>query len=880
MTADKNKKTDEGQDEFAGYTPAMRQFLQIKRDNPNLLLLYRMGDFYETFFEDAELVHRILGLTLTSRSNSGNGAPIPMAGVPYASVDQYLVRLVNQGISVGVCEQLGVPGKGLMERKLSRIITPGTLTDENLLSERAESSLLAVNPSRKGAKIGLAWLVLSSGTFKTKEIASDELLNEISRISPSEILIPDRYRAEAENLGLTQTATALPDWHFDAVRAEKTIKDQFSVSTLEPFGIQDHELLISAAGVVLEYALQTQGTELPHVTSLVLETDNQHVNLDAATRRNLEIVSSLRGNQSNTLFSVVDHCRTSMGSRRLLSWLNSPVRSQETAKGRSDTVEVIAGSISNLEAFSEILKGIPDFERTASRIALATVKPRDLAALRDSLPAIQRLHALTLRLATPLAEELAGKLPIPSELHGLLCRALLPEPNSHLRDGDVIAQGYSEELDRLRELRDHSGKFLVDLEQREKQKTGITTLRVEYNSVHGYFIEVSKGQADKVPPEYRRRQTLKNVERFITPELKEFEDKAISAQERSKALEKELYDDLIAKCLPYCPGLLASAEAVSTLDCLYSLASHANDCRWVKPEFSDAAAIDIKGARHPVVEKTIESYIPNDCELNSRRRLLIITGPNMGGKSTYMRSIALIVLLAYTGSFVPADRAVIGPVDKILTRIGAADDLAKGLSTFMVEMTESAAIIRNATEQSLVLMDEVGRGTSTFDGLSLAGAIAEDLAINRRSMTLFATHYFELTQLEKVLGNVANVHVSATQTSRGIVFLHEIKEGPANQSYGIAVAKLAGIPRNIIKGAQKLLFKLEERAAKSDDPQLDLFLDTPNIPTEEEEETTAESADDVLARQVLELNLDDLSPRQAWEALGELQKTAASLKKD
>ncbi|MCD8338672.1 MAG: DNA mismatch repair protein MutS, partial [Burkholderiales bacterium] len=852
----------------------------IKKEHPGLLLLFRMGDFYECFFEDAEKIHNLLGLTLTSRGTDASGERIPMAGMPYMSLEQHLARLVGMGINVGICEQLGIPGKGLMERKLVRILTPGTLTDEGLLNEKSESCLLAITPSRKGERIALAWLILSSGVFKGLETAAEELGSETARICPSEILVPERFREEMERSTWNPAITFLPDWHFDSTRSEKLLQDQFGTATLEPFGLLEHPELISAAGAVIEYARQTQGSELPHITTIEIETDGENVNLDTATRRNLEISQPLRGGSSdNTLISTVDHCATTMGSRRLRLWLNSPTRSQEEAKKRNETIKAISDKATFLYSFAEVLKGMPDFERIATRIALGTVKPTDLASLRDALPALDRLSVLATEINTELSRNLAQWLLIDKDFHDLLVKALLQYPNSHLRDGDVIAKGYSTELDSLRNLRDHSGTFLTDLEKRERERTGIPNLRVEYNSVQGYFIEISKGQIDKVPENYRRRQTLKNAERYITDELKKFEEEAISAQERSKALEKELFEDLVKKCQPYCTHLLRAAEAVSILDSLYSLANHADANHWVQPVFTIKQKINIKGARHPVVERTIDNYIPNDCLLDMGRRLIIITGPNMGGKSTYMRSVALIVLLAYIGSFVPAESAEIGPVDKILTRIGAADDLAKGLSTFMVEMMESATILRNATEQSLVLMDEVGRGTSTFDGLSLAGAIAEDLAVNRKCMTLFATHYFELTQLEKALSSVVNVHVSAAQSSKNIVFLHEIKEGPASQSYGIAVAKLAGVPRNVIKGAQKLLAKLEERAAKSMEPQLDLFLDGGIDVAPPEEEETETKEEDVLIEELLGLDLESISPRQAWDILGALQDRAKQLKK-
>lgn len=858
--------------EFIGYTPTMRQFLQIKKENPNLLLLYRMGDFYETFFEDAELVHKVLGLTLTSRAGSkdGEGRRIPMAGIPFTTLDQYLVRLVNQGFSVGICEQVETPGQLYMERKLIRTITPGTLTEANLMGERSESTLLALNFDSKSFDIGFAWMSISAGSFFAMQVEKSDLTNEIERINPSEILVEESRKDHLKELFPERTITALPDWNFDLIKSQKTLLSQFETSTLEGFAIADKPLLITAAGVVCEYAQRTQGTSLDHILGITVETNSEFLGLDSATRRNLELVRTLRGDQTNTLFSALDHCETPMGSRRLLNWITSPSRAQNVACERSKTIELILEDSSLLENLKSSLKDIPDFERISSRIALGSVRPREVAALRDALPRLNEISNLCGSIKTSLGEEISQKIPIPDSLHQLLSLAIKQEPNVYIRDGDVIADGYSNELDELRELRNHGGKFLLELETKEKELTGITTLRVEFNSVHGYFIEVSKGQVDKVPDRYRRKQTLKNVERYTTPELKAFEDKAVSAEERSKSLEKELYEDLIKKISQYCPALLESAKAVSVLDALASLALHANQHRWVRPQFTSSSGLTIKGGRHPVVELAIDNYVPNDCIISPTRRLQIITGPNMGGKSTYMRSIALITLLAYVGSFVPADSAEIGPVDKILTRIGAADDLARGLSTFMVEMTETASILRQATPNSLVLMDEVGRGTSTFDGLSLAVAIAEDLIKNRGCMTLFATHFFELTQLANSIDDVINVHVAALETNKDIVFLHEIREGAANQSYGIAVAKFAGIPRTVIRNAQKILVGLENRAAQTENDQLDLFSETQPTAVEQQEDLASEELQD-LKDAINDIDLDDTSPRQAWEALRRLQ---------
>ncbi len=857
-------------------TPTMRQFLLIKRDNPHLLILYRIGDFYETFYDDAERIHRLLGLTLTSRSNSPTGERIPMAGVPFVTLDQYLARLVNLGVSVGICEQIGDPKKGPLERKLTRIITPGTLTDENLLKERNESILMALNPTKKGERIALSWLILSSGVFKVMEVPGNELINEIARIGPSELLVPERFREEANRIIASGSVNFLPDWNFDRIRAEKTLLDQFKTTTLLPFGLEGQDLLITAAGTILEYAAQTQGTELTHINHIVIEKNEDTVGIDAASRKNLEITQSLRGDSRNTLFGVLDHCKTAMGSRRLASWLNSPLRDQTRAKERSDTIEAFLEKTYLFEDYQDVLKIIPDFERIATRIALGTVRPKDLAALRDALPSLVKLSEIAKEIDTSLSCRLGLDMPLNPELHSLLQKAIVEYPPTFLRDGDVIAPGFNAELDEYRSLRDNSGSYIVEYEKAEIERTDIPNLRIEYNGKLGYFIEVTKSQLSKVPEDYLRVQTLKSSERFTTQALREYQEKHIIADEKSKSLQLSLYQDLVESTKQFTQSLLLSAKAVSIFDALLSLAKHADLCRWVKPTFSKYPELSIKGGRHPVVENTIDNYVPNDCVMNPQRKLMIITGPNMGGKSTYMRSIALIALLGYCGSYVPAEEAILGPIDKILTRIGASDDLAKGLSTFMVEMTEAAAILRQATSESLVLMDEVGRGTSTFDGLSLAGAIAEDLVINRQSMTLFATHYFELTQLEKNIPGVVNVHVSAADSSSKLVFLHEILEGPASKSYGIAVAKLAGIPKSVIRTAQRLQRMLEEKAAQTDEPQLDLFFDSRREESfEEKKEVPAEAEkSDELKNTLLSLDLDELSPKQAWEELYKLQKQA------
>ncbi len=855
------------------HTPVMQQYLRIKAQYADVLLFYRMGDFYELFYEDAERASRLLNITLTSRGSSG-GARVAMAGVPVASVEQYLARLVKLGESVAICEQIGDPAtsKGPVERKVVRVVTPGTLTDAGLLADKADATLAALafdGAARASARdrresVGIAWLVLASGELRATETSLERLPSELARIAPSEILVADHARAR---LAAAAAVRSVPDWHFDAQRGAQLLCEQLGVATLQAFGVDDRPALLAACAALLAYAQQTQSERLAHVTTLRVESESEFVALDAATRRNLELTEPLRGDDGPTLFKVLDRCATGMGSRRLRRWLHHPLRDAAAAAARHAVIEALLET--GLAArVAEGLRHVPDLDRIAARVALKTARPRELAALRDALPRLQALRAALAALEAPLARTLVDALALPPELHEALARALLAEPAHSPRDGDVIAAGFDVELDELRALRDNAGQFLVDLEARERERTGIANLRVEYNRVHGFYIEVTHGQVDKVPADYRRRQTLKNAERYITPELKTFEDRALSAQERARAREKELFDALLMQVGEHVAGLLRAADAAASFDALAALAAHAAAARWVRPELTAEPGIDIAGARHPVVEREIEAYVPNDCRLGPARRLLVITGPNMGGKSTYMRSIALIALLAYCGSFVPAASARLGPIDRILTRIGAADDLARGASTFMVEMTEAAAILNAATEESLVLMDEIGRGTSTFDGMALAAAIARELVERNRCYTLFATHYFELTQLAETLPEVANVHVAAAESRGRVVFLHEVREGPASQSYGLAVAQLAGVTPAVVRRARSLLVQLEERAAGTR-PQLDLFATPP--PTAA---PTADRTHDPLRERLAALDLDALAPRDALALLYELKDLA------
>ncbi len=870
MSKVKNVNTEN--DPLAGHTPAIRRFLEIKAQHPEALLLYRMGDFYETFFDDAIRANRLLGITLTARGTDASGNPIPMAGVPEKTLEQYLSRLVRLGVSVAICEQIGDPSKGPLERELARIVTPGTLTENELLPQKQNAALLAIAPGKgRSNRLGLAWLVLSNGQFHTALTTREELTSEIYRIGPSEILVPEDLKESLQSEQLNITLTPLPNWHFSPDHGEAKLKHQFQVQTLTAWGLDEVPEATSAAGALLGYAETTQCEAIPHLLPPVFEVQSRFVGIDPASRRNLELTETLRGDDGPTLFSLLDHCKTGMGSRTLHQWLHNPLRDFNEIGKRHNALGALTENEDILIALKEHFKTLPDLERLATRIALRSIRPKELAALRDAMPHLAEIVTQARCIEDEFLQERLSNLVIDPALYQKLEAALLPEPATLLRDGDVIASTYNEELMSLRQLRDNAGDFLVQFEAREREATGITNLRVQYNRVQGYFIEVSRGQADQVPVHYHRKQTLKNTERYITPELKAYEDKAISAQERSMELQKELYNELLEFADHYIRDLQKAAIAVGEIDVLMALATHAMKANWVKPELDKVPGIEIQGARHPVVEDAIETYTPNDCVLVPGRRLLVITGPNMGGKSTYMRSVALIVLLTHIGSFVPATSAKIGPVDRILTRIGASDDLARGRSTFMVEMTEAAAILHQATDQSLVLMDEIGRGTSTFDGLSLAGAIAHELALVKKSFTLFATHYFELTQLANTAPEVANVHVAAVENKSRIVFLHEVKEGPANQSYGIAVAQLAGVPNTVIRRARSMLQELEARSHTNE--QLDLFASNPVL-TASTPATEEPSASVALCEELEQLDVDQLTPRQALDLLYELKDKA------
>jgi len=839
--------------DLPGTTAMMQQYLRIKAQHPDILLFYRMGDFYEMFYGDAERASRLLDLTLTTRGASA-GAPIKMAGVPYHAVDQYLAKLVRLGESVAICEQIGDPAtsKGPVDRQVTRIVTPGTLTDAELLDEKSDNILLAL--ARAKGAVGLAWLNLASGELRVTEIAPQLLDNELRRIGPAEILAAEG----AEPVGFA--VTRLPEWHFDFDAGRKMLLKQLGAASLAGYGCEDLEPAIGAAGALLEYARKTQGQALAHVVAVVPERASEYVRMDAATRRNLELTETLRGEPAPTLFSVLDDCATGMGSRLLRHWLHHPLRDHAALDARHGAVAALAGAH---EGIHKLLRRFADVERITGRVALKNARPRDLSSLRDSLALLPELVPAVPKDAALLAKML-DDLKVPEDCLALLRRAVMEDPAAMVRDGGVIAGGYHKELDELRALQTDSGTFLAELESRERARTGIPNLRVAYNNVHGFYIEITNAHAGKTPADYRRRQTLKNAERYITPELKAFEDKALSARDRALALEKTLYDELLASLAPHVPVLQRIARALAQLDLLACFAAIAARRGYCRPEFTADIALEIDAGRHPVVEAQIEQFIANSVRLSPSRQLLLVTGPNMGGKSTYMRQVALIVLMAHVGSFVPAKSARLGPIDQVFTRVGAADDLAGGRSTFMVEMTESANILHNATEKSLVLMDEVGRGTSTFDGLALAWAIARQLLEKNKALTLFATHYFELTRLALEYKHAANIHLDAVEHKDTIVFLHAVEEGPASQSYGLQVAQLAGVPKNVVRNARKYLQMLEE-ASLTRGGQNDLF-----VAGKAEAEAAAEP--DALREALDAISPDELSPREALDLLYRLKR--------
>ena len=853
----------------------MQQYLRIKAQHPHELVFYRMGDFYELFFDDAKKAADLLDVTLTARGKS-NGEPIPMAGIPFHAADGYLAKLVRAGVSVAICEQIGDPAtsKGPVERKVVRIVTPGTVSDEALLDSRRDNLLVAVHQHLD--TFGIASLDMASGRFLVLEVEGvDSVLGELQRLNPAELLISDHLSLPE----LTENRKGMRrrgPWEFELETAQRLLIQQFGTQDLAGFGCDHLQVAIAAAGCLLSYARETQRTALPHVRSLAHENRDEAVIMDAATRRNLELDTNLNGGDEHTLFSVLNCAATSMGSRLLRRWLNRPLRDLSTLLARQAAIAELQQNY-GFELVHGILKRVGDMERILGRLALRSSRPRDLSRLMMSLATYPELQSELSGAQSPHLQQLVRQIGTFPELVDLLTRAIIENPPVVIREGGVIAPGYDAELDDLRNISTNAGDYLVELERRERERTGIPTLKVGYNRVHGYFIELTSAQSDKAPSDYIRRQTLKNAERYITPELKEFEDKALSAKSRALAREKALYEELLDILNEQLLPLQDSAAAVSELDVITTLAERADSLGFSRPTLKAEPGIHIQGGRHPVVEQvTSAPFVPNDLVFHGDRHMLIITGPNMGGKSTYMRQAALIVLLAHIGSFVPAQAAEIGVVDRIFTRIGSSDDLAGGRSTFMVEMTETANILHNATDRSLVLMDEIGRGTSTFDGLALAWACARHLAEQLRAYTLFATHYFEITSLPDAIPGIANVHLNATEHNDNIVFLHKVQEGPASKSYGLQVAKLAGIPTSVLRQAQEQLHLLEQG-------------EHPHQPaktthdTQEQSSATAQAGaplqgglfdamPDPTVEALKKINPDNLSPREALEQLYRLKE--------
>ncbi len=854
----------------ATHTPMMQQYLRIKADHPNTLLFYRMGDFYELFFDDAKKAAKLLDITLTARGSSA-GKPIPMAGIPYHAADNYLSRLIKRGESVVICEQTSKPGenKGPVNREVKRIVTPGTVTEEALLDERRDNLLVCVHFFNN--TYGLAALNITSGRFNVCEIQHKaQLYAELERLQAVEILLAEDNNLHDEFVNTLNNNISLrqqPPWWFDLDSAKRLLNQQFGSRDLSGFGCEDLNTAVMAAGCLLQYAQDTQRAALPHITGLHVENTDNVIVLDAASRRNLEIEINLSGNSDNTLASVIDRTTTSMGSRCLRRWLHSPLRDQNLLQQRHQTI----AELLNNQLTSDIqlsLNAIGDIERIMSRLALRSARPRDLETLKNSLAVLPELQTLLQQCHSQFIQHLSGNISTHPHIVDLLSRAIYENPPVLIRDGGFIAAGYNKELDELRALSKNANAFLEQLEVRERQQTGINTLKVNYNRVHGFYIEISRLHCDNIPAHYTRKQTLKSTERFITEELKQYEDKVLSAKERALALEKSIYDELLLQLQEFLQPLKCCAEAIAELDSISCLAERALTLDYCCPELSDKAGINIKQGRHAVVERVVDTtsatghFVANDTLLSDSKRMSIITGPNMGGKSTYMRQTALIVLLAYIGSYVPAESAVIGPIDRIYTRIGASDDLASGRSTFMVEMTEAANILNNATENSLVLMDEIGRGTSTFDGLSLAWACAYHLSTINKSYSLFATHYFEITALPDEVRGINNIHIDAVEHGEKIVFLHSVKPGPASQSYGLQVAQLAGVPGNVIELAKNKLVELENQSVSNhhESGQFEMFSDRPHPVVEK----------------LQDLKVDELSPKAALDLLYSLKNDASN----
>ncbi|MBC3616818.1 DNA mismatch repair protein MutS [Vibrio metschnikovii] len=846
----------------SSHTPMMRQYLKLKAENPDILLFYRMGDFYELFYDDAKRASQLLDISLTKRGASA-GEPIPMAGVPYHAVEGYLAKLVQLGESIAICEQIGDPAtsKGPVERKVVRIITPGTITDEALLSERSDNLIAAIY--HQGGKFGYATLDITSGRFQLSEPDSVEsMCAELQRTAPRELLFPEDF-SPVQVLANRKGNRRRPIWEFELDTAKQQLNQQFGTRDLVGFGVEKAKLGLCAAGCLIQYVKDTQRTALPHIRALTFDRQDQSVILDAATRRNLELTQNLAGGQEHTLAEVLDHCATAMGSRMLKRWIHQPTRHIDTINQRLDGITELKQDALFAE-LSPILKQIGDIERILARLALRSARPRDLARLRNALQQLPELNQQMASLKHPYLCQLRQDAQPIEVLSQLLERAIKDNPPVVIRDGGVIADGYDAELDEWRKLAAGATEYLDQLEADERERHGIDSLKVGYNNVHGFYIQVSRGQSQLVPPHYVRRQTLKNAERYIIPELKAHEDKVLNSKSKALALEKQLWEQLFDLLLPHLERLQALASALSQLDVLQNLAERAESLDYCRPTLTENIGLQIQAGRHPVVEQVMKDpFIANPITLHQQRKMLIITGPNMGGKSTYMRQTALIALMAHMGSYVPAQSATIGLLDRIFTRIGASDDLASGRSTFMVEMTETANILHNATQHSLVLMDEIGRGTSTYDGLSLAWASAEWLATKIGAMTLFATHYFELTELPSTLPHLANVHLDAVEHGENIAFMHAVQEGAASKSYGLAVASLAGVPKAVITNAKNKLAQLEQQRETTKKPSASLAItDQMSLIPEPSE------VEQLLAG----IDPDELTPRQALEALYRLKK--------
>ncbi|OOF45819.1 DNA mismatch repair protein MutS [Rodentibacter trehalosifermentans] len=855
------------EDNFSQHTPMMQQYLKLKAENPDILLFYRMGDFYELFYDDAKKAAALLDISLTKRGQSA-GQPIPMAGVPYHAIEGYLAKLVQLGEPVAICEQVGDPAtsKGPVERQIVRIVTPGTVSDEALLPERQDNLIACVYQEKE--KFGLAMLDMTSGLFQLCEPENKESLRaELQRISPVELL----YCEDFSDMVIIEHCKGLrrrPIWEFELGTAINLLNRQFGTKDLRAFGVEKSPLGLSAAGCLLQYAKETQRTALPHIHRISVVQNQDYIQLDAATRRNLELTQNLAGGTENTLASVLDKCVTPMGSRLLKRWIHQPIRDTQKLRQRQQAITEIL-NFDLVDELQPYLKQVGDMERILARVALRSARPRDLTRLRSALAQLPELRSVVQQKTPPFLTALFNQIADFSEQWDLLQRAIIETPPLLIRDGGVIAEGYNSELDEWRTLSDGATQYLENLEKRERENTGIDTLKIGFNAVHGYYIQISQGQAHKAPIHYVRRQTLKNAERYIIPELKEYEDKVLKSKGAALALEKQLYEELFDLLLPHLGALQLASLVLSELDVLVNLAERADRLNYVMPTFCDEISMHIENGRHPVVEQVLKApFIANPVELNQDRHLLIITGPNMGGKSTYMRQTALIALMAYIGSFVPADEAKIGPIDRIFTRIGASDDLASGRSTFMVEMTEMANILHQAGTQSLVLIDEIGRGTSTYDGLSLAWACAEWLAKNVRSLTLFATHYFELTALPEQFSGIVNVHLDALEHNNTIAFMHAVQEGAASKSYGLAVAALAGVPQPVIKLAKQKLLQLERISGHAADQQIQALREA----HQHQGELSFEQETDALREAIEKLDPDELSPKQALAYLYQLKK--------